>query len=1144
MVDERERRAHELLRSAVEIDPSQRAAFVREACAGDAALAARVTALLSAVDRSRGFLETPALALRAEPPVDAVRPRDETIGGYRIVGVIGVGGMATVYEAMQERPRRRVALKVMKRGLERTSALHRFQFETEVLARLKHPGIAQIFEAGAHEDRHGSAIPFFAMEYICGARPITAHAREHALDVRERLRLFAEVCDAVQHGHLNGVIHRDLKPGNVLVDAAGHPKVIDFGIARSIDPAQAWITRQSDVGQLVGTLNFMSPEQCSAGDVLLDVRSDVYSLGIILYELMCGRLPHDLARVPVPEALRIVQQETPVRPGAIDPALRGDIEAIILRAIEKEPDRRYASVAALADDIRRHLRHEPIEARPPTLLSQCRLFARRNKAMVVAMAAIAAALLAATVVSTTFAFRTMRESRLRRAAESDAIVERDAARWQAYIANIAGAFAALQTDEFQLIRSRLAKAPEVFRRWEWGFLGGLAERSARTVAAHEEMIFAFAASPDGARLATGARDGTLRVWDAAGGTCVADLEAHAGPPILAVAFNADGTRVVAGAEDGTIRAWYVAMARPAGLVGAHEARVRSVACGPSGLVASASADGVARLWNMESGELVRTLDVQPGGIHGVAFSKDGATLATWNRGGSIWLRDGDGADVRQRLSFDGEIEVACLSADGARLAAGGAGGRVACWNADDGACIAELTASASPTTVVSLAFSPRGDRLACGLVQRRIVLWSLDEPALPRELRGHEEAVSGLAFGADGETLFSTSWDRTMRTWQLDASASPAAITTLRGHTDHVLAAQFSPDGSLLASGSRDGTIRLWDPELGAALGALGDDVLDTLGHVYAIDFSPDGRLIASGSDDRTVRLWNASTGEPLALLEGHDDAVWSVAFDPTGRRLASCGSDETIRIWDVATRETLRVLAGHTGRVIDVQFSPDGSLLASSSRDHSVRLWDAASGRLLHRLDGHQSDAFVVLFSADGALLYSGCRDQTVRVWNCESGACLDVLDGHGQFVTCMARSPDGTRLAAGSWFGEILLWDSATRDLVASFKGHDAAIRSVAFSPDGRWLASGSYDKTVRLLDSAPAEERTRRRAIANASRAEAAAIVDALLLRVGSVAEALHSLEGDGAIEPRLVPWIRKVLLERSLERARAERAERAR
>ncbi len=305
----------------------------------------------------------------------------DAIEGLRITERLGAGGMAEVYAAEQDSPRRRVAVKILHGALTGTSALERFRFEGDVLARLNHPGIAQIHGSGTCSDRFGNQVPYFVMEYIPHATTITDYAEQQQLPLRQRLSLFVDVCDTVQYGHQVGVIHRDLKPGNILVDDDGRPRIIDFGIATAAGPGTERLTISQERGHLIGTLNYMSPEQCS-GDGRVDTRSDVYSLGVVLYELVTGARPYDLSSSSILEAIRTVQMEAPVRPSERSSNVSRELNAIVMKALEKEPERRYATASELAADVRRFLDDRPVLARPATTAYQLRMFAKRNRALV------------------------------------------------------------------------------------------------------------------------------------------------------------------------------------------------------------------------------------------------------------------------------------------------------------------------------------------------------------------------------------------------------------------------------------------------------------------------------------------------------------------------------------------------------------------------------------------------------------------------------------------------------------------------------------------------------------------------------------------------------------------------------------------
>jgi eukaryotic-like serine/threonine-protein kinase len=357
-----------------------------------------------------------------EVPARLSRLLPEALGKYRAVRLLGVGGMGEVYEAEQETPRRRVALKVIRPELASPEMMRRFDLEARILGRLQHPGIAQIFEAGRASGVAGET-PYFAMEYVEG-QPLPAFAKEKGLGLRERLELFLKVCAAVEHAHRMGVIHRDLKPGNILVDAAGQPRVLDFGVARTTDADVRATTLQTDMGKLLGTLPYMSPEQASGDPDALDTRSDVYSLGVVLYELLGERPPYEIKRGLIPEAVRIIREIEPAPLSSIDRMFRGDLETIAGKALAKEKERRYQSVGALAADIRRYLANEPIEARPASAMYQVRKFARRNRGVVVAVLLIVGTLAASTLVASWFAVEAWsagkREARERARAQEQA----------------------------------------------------------------------------------------------------------------------------------------------------------------------------------------------------------------------------------------------------------------------------------------------------------------------------------------------------------------------------------------------------------------------------------------------------------------------------------------------------------------------------------------------------------------------------------------------------------------------------------------------------------------------------------------------------------------------------------------------------
>ena len=441
MADPELHRIKEVFCAALEKPPAQRDTFLEAACAGDRALRKKVERSLAAYERAGEFLAEPTEVSIAEMllGVAAAAPLPERIGQYHVTRIIASGGMGVVYEAVQAHPHRTVALKVMRGGIASPSALRRFDHESQILARLRHPNIAQIYESGTHDDpaAGGAPVPYFAMEYIPNAKNLLEYAHEENLSSRQRLKMFTKVCEAVHHGHQKGIIHRDLKPGNILVEVtesgrAGNgrfdlaePKIIDFGVARATDSDVAVTTLQTDIGQLIGTLQYMSPEQCKADPHDLDSRSDIYALGVVLYQLLCGQLPYDLTRLPVLEAARVIRDESPAKPSTINRTLRGDLETIVLKALEKDRTRRYQSASDLARDITRYLDDEPILARPPSAAYQFRKFVKRNKALAGGITVAFVALVLGTVVATWQAVRALAAEQLTQAEATKAVAVKD-----------------------------------------------------------------------------------------------------------------------------------------------------------------------------------------------------------------------------------------------------------------------------------------------------------------------------------------------------------------------------------------------------------------------------------------------------------------------------------------------------------------------------------------------------------------------------------------------------------------------------------------------------------------------------------------------------------------------------------------------
>ncbi|HYW74101.1 MAG TPA: protein kinase, partial [Pyrinomonadaceae bacterium] len=835
-----------LYHEALELAPDARGTFLAQACGGDEEMRREVASLLHHDGGPAIFFDAPMLEfaaqLRTEEPTAEMfdplsplsngftTPESESppappvfIGDHRILRKLGEGGMGVVYEAEQQNPRRHVALKVIRGGrLADEYQVKLFRREAQALARLKHPGIAAIYEAGrTDEGRH-----YFVMELVRGI-PLLDYVKGGRLTgsqapsgIKQRLELFLEICGAISYAHQRGVIHRDLKPANILVvdESEGQGlgdstvsrvelKVLDFGLARITEEDGAGASGLSQAGQVRGTLPYMSPEQVSGDPGKIDVRTDIYALGVILYELLAERLPYDFEHAALPQAIRIICEEDPKPLSRARSELRDresgkaeridrDVETITLKALEKEPERRYQSVAAMAEDVARYLTNQPIQARPPSALYQFRKLVARHKAPFALLAMVFALLLGVAIMMAMQSARIARERDKAVAAERVAAEQRDVAQ-QARNAEREQRDAVEQARNAEQEQRLLAEA-NLKRAEEQR---DLAEEQ-RTRAERQELSnrrLLYAAHMNLAQQA----------WENADAGRVEELlESH---------------RPLSGGEDLRGFEWYYLWRLSHRFFSnlRHNSYINSVAFSPDGKwLATGSDDGTVKLWDVGAGQELLTLKGHSGLVWSVAFSPDGKRLAT--------------------ASYDRTVKL---------------------WEAQTGQELATLKGHAD--NVYSVAFSPDGKTLASGSEDKTVKLWDALTKQELATLKGHAFGVHSVAFSPEGKTLASGSRDNTVKLWD---AATRRELLTLKGHSGGVWSVAFSPDRKRLATGSADGSVKLWDA-------GAGQELLTLKGHssyVYSVAFSPDGKWLATGSRDHTVKLWDAANGQELLTLNGH----------------------------------------------------------------------------------------------------------------------------------------------------------------------------------------------------------------------------------------------------------------------------------
>jgi WD40 repeat protein/serine/threonine protein kinase len=1051
-------------------------------------------------------------------------PKPQRLGDYEVLREVGRGGMGIVLEAVQVSLGRHVALKVLPRhALVEPLHLQRFQREAKAAARLHHTNIVPVYGVGEENGLH-----YYVMQYIhgLGLDAVLAELRRlrrlkqaadsngqtrdiptkltpdvSAAEVAQSLlsgnltgaprvpgsdasrpepaihlpgqsgdsspsetgrpywhsvaRIGVQAAEALAYAHSQYIVHRDIKPSNLLLDIQGTVWVTDFGLAKAADSED--LTHSGDV---VGTLRYLAPERFQGK---ADVRSDVYALGLTVYELLTLRPAFDESDRN--KLMAQVMQAEPLRPRLLRPQVPHDLETIVLKAIDRDPSRRYQTAAELAEDLKRYIAGEPIRARRVSAWQRLILWAKRRpaEAAAVLFSGVAALALAGAGVAVFYNTQLQKSFEETDLARQTATAALDEARFHQYFHYLARAYGGVLAENLVQVEKLLDSCAADRRGWEWHYLKRLCHADLLTLG-HTGSVGAVAYSPDGTWLASSGDDG-VRIWDATTGKIVRHIRAHQGG-VRNLAISRDGTRLASVGSDVTFKLWdtrtwqWVLDCEESSATG-QGGDAFSVAFSPDGTrLATSARNSLVKIWDTATGRAMNPLKGHGNAAVGIAYSPDGTRLASADWEGLMIIWDTRTGAAHYKLPGHVAGAMVAFSPDGTLLAAAGANGSVRIWSAMTGEQVRTFIGHSS--TVRGLQFSPDGARLASGSADGAVKLWDLSTGQLLFTYLGHTNEIRHLAFSPDGTRLASASSDQTVKVWDTFTGPGPRTLTS---DPSGLVAVAFSPDGTRIAAAGRHGAFKLWDVTTGQEVLALEAPRI----HIWSVAFSPDGARLASAG--RAVNLWDARTGHKLPVLRGHTNWVRSVVFSPDGTRLASASDDQTVKLWDAASGQVIHTCVGHSDSVRSVVFSPDGTRLASASWDNSIIVWDATTGRLLRTVQAHARWVDGVAFSLDGTRLVSASDDCTLKVWSAMTGEMLlPPLAGHTSSVNSVTFSPDGTRLASVSFDGTVKVWDAATGEEVLTLKGHLKDIRSVAFSPDGTQLASASDDGTVKLWDARP--------------------------------------------------------------------------
>ena len=1053
------------------------------------------------------------------------------------------GNLGELYFAKDIELNRTVVVKYIKpeRANESlTQAL--FHLEGEVTGVLEHPSIVPVYGLG--KDSKGRL--FYAMRYIRGRKLSRVISEYHAIPKTESgtrkealvglLQNFQAACLAIEYAHMKRVLHCDIKPDNIMIGDYGEVFVVDWGLVIVYGEEAVTHTGNEDafatleVGQIPpyrpsgtassglhrnqggsrrgvgGTPAYMAPEQIRATfdeDVThLDHRADIYALGGVLFQILTGKPPH-LSKKIAKESMgdfqkRILSGDFP-RPRDLNRDIPKPLESIALKALSLKPEKRYGFARELAEDVKRWLADEPVQAFKEGWVDKIQRIARKNRTLVAAdglfFVFLALGSLGYIMITQGYneKLRVSEKTALASAAaalgyqakaeanEKTALANAEEAKNQTnkalaneklateaqkatekllYISNIQKSYSEWKNGEVNTPLDQLPKIPFSQRGWEHDFLNTLTTSDQVSVLGHfwgHYVTCAF--SPDGKKIARGGTE-ILMIIDAATGAEITRLYGHTGH-ITSVAFSPDGKHVVSVSDDKTAKVWDLTSGKEISTFTGHVGRVWHVAFSPDGKhVVSVSDDKTAKVWDSTSGKEICNFTGHVGPVYGVAFSPDGKQIASG--------------------SWDNTAKV---------------------WDSTSGKEICNFTAHRRP--VVCVAFSPDGKQIASGSLDKTVKVWDSTSGKETRTIQhSFLYGLTSVAFSPDGRQIATGSEDGTIKVFD---TASGLETTTLKGHKAIILSVSFSPDGGRIASGSKDGHLKIWDVTsfqkaitFGGGLGVVWIEwspdnkrlylacwgstirIWDLVsnreigimkGHsntVNSLALSLDGKRIVSGSADQTIKIWNLDSGLEVNTLRGHTADVICVGFSPDGKRIVSCSRDKTIMIWDYTTGNKLQTLVGHQGPISRAFFSPDGNTICSCSEDDTIKLWDASTGREIFTLKGHKGFVYSACFSPDGKKIASGSWDQTIKLWDVHSGLETNTLKGHMEPVKHVAFSPDGKRIVSGSWGRIVKVWDTASGLELLSLSGHSDEILYACFSPDGKKIASsGGGDSTVRIWD-----------------------------------------------------------------------------
>lgn len=1014
-----------------------------------------------------------------------------TFGAYELLAEEARGGMGIVYRARQSRPNRVVALKVLAAGqFAAPNFVERFRVEAEAVASLNHPNIVPIYEVGEWEGQ-----PFFSMRLIEGGSLAKRIADGIGRGSLESVTKFvAKLARAVHFAHQRGILHRDIKPGNVLLDGEGEPHLTDFGLAKLVEKESS-LTRTM---AMLGTPSYMSPEQAQGEGKELTTAVDVYGLGAVLYELLTGQPPFSGGTTF--ETIRKVIDTEPRRPSSICQHIDRDLETICLRCLEKKPTKRYGSAEAVAEDLERWLRKEPIQARPSTPVDRFGKWMQRNPRVAFLALLLQLVLAAGLAGIATLSFRLVSANRDKEGVNRQLVGIIRNFEWQ-------------KVEELVETGKRgdaLAFLSDFLRRNPHDAVAAtrivsMLDRVSFPLPAmlplrHGAAVESVSVSEDGRTVATAAADNNARIWNLETGELITIMP-H-GSKVNYVTYVAKDRYLLTRCHDGSSKLWDVtAKSEVLDFRTGINARFPPKLDADRTVVALTETIDTVQVWDLErrerSGGLLRT----PGRVTQAAFGRDTNVIAVGSHDGQVLVwKVGEPRPITALKHLQYDVTGLDFSPDG-KLLAVAVGFTVTLWETQSWSKNGEF--DVSDTQTLSIAFTPDGKHLISTAYDRPIKIWdvvsrklvgqpveggrpfcyfriSSDGTRLASFSQGgivrmwdatsglplsdafeHEGPVTDLIFSPDGKTIVTSSQDGTVQVLKVQAIASPKVFFQTRNRYP---SACFSLDGTRVL-GSTEGKVLMFDRS-----GEPRGKPMPHADPIFRMKLSPDGQNLVTVTWDGTARIWDMKTCEAHTPVLNHSGRLLDVAYSPDGRWVATASEDSTSRIWDANTGQPVSPLLASGGDVLGISFHPNSRMLLTCGVDGTARLWSSPEGEPIWAEPiRHKGIIWTAQFNPAGDRIVTASSDKSAMIWDAQSGRPLTQAMRHEQAVKGARFSPDGKSVLTCSDDGTARLWNSSNGEAISQPMRHKAKIKVAEFSPDGTRVLTGSRDGVARLWDSA---------------------------------------------------------------------------